>query len=46
MNAYARKLQFVNFYKLYLPLPYNLEIDTETSVGESDSHWTGFLNKI
>ena len=28
MSAYARKRKFVNFYKLYFLLTYNLEIDS------------------
>ena len=42
MSAYARKLKFVNFYKLYLPLTYNPEIRMQASEGESDSHLTFF----
>ena len=35
MSAYARNLKFDNFYKLYFPLTFNLEIGTEASLGES-----------
>ena len=42
MSAYARKLNFVNFYKykykVYSPLTYHLEIGTGASVSESNSH--------
>ena len=43
MSAYVRKFKFVNFYKLYFPLTYNTEIDTDTSADENDSHLAGFF---
>ena len=41
-NAYARKIKFANFYKLYNMLNYYPEIGTALSVGEYDSYLTGF----
>ena len=44
MNPYARKLKFVNFYKLDFPLTYNPEIVTEPSVCKFHLHLTFFLH--
>ena len=41
-NAYARKIKFVNFYKLYYMLIYYPEIGTALSVVEYDAYLAGF----
>ena len=50
MSAYTRILKFVNFYEVdnVLSVDLNLgrykpEIGTESTIGDSDSHLTGFL---
>ena len=43
ISVHMGKLKFVNFYKLDFPLTYHHKIGTETSVGEFDSHLTGFI---
>ena len=46
MCEYARKIKFVNFYKLYFPLTYNPEIGTESSLGKPNLHLAHFLFRI
>lgn len=42
-NFVVFKFKFINFYKFQLPLICNLEISTEPSMDESDSHMTDFF---